>query len=73
MKNIVKFIKQLFSSNENEPTNKGIPEICPHCKRETEWLSGPTGGMCINLKCHHENCGKKINYAVPPLDFWEVI
>lgn len=44
---------------------------CPDC-HGTQWLEGPEGGLCINLKC--PTCGARINVArIPGVPLYERI
>lgn len=39
--------------------------VCPDCGN-TEFYEGPSGGLCINVKCANEACGTRLNVAHLP-------
>ena len=49
----MKFLKKLF--RKKDKVHK-----CPDCGN-TEFLFGPSGGLCVNVKCME--CGSKYNYT----------
>lgn len=56
------------SPKKDEPKQDSLGELeplrqarCPDCDGE-EFLGGPEGGICQNIKC--EGCGSKFNVAI---------
>lgn len=71
--NIIKFFSKIFHKKPykninpkgeyiNPEVNKENGILCPHCHND-QWLSGPSGGGCTNIKC--EYCGWWYNYMGP--------
>lgn len=46
--------------NSSELLDALYKNMCPDCGGK-EFLEGPRGGMCVNIKCN--NCGSKFNIS----------
>lgn len=52
--------EQAVEKGPNHPFPIDLKQGCPDCGGD-RFLEGPSGGMCVNLKC--ANCGSKFNFA----------
>lgn len=39
--------------------------VCPDCGGG-QWHEGPSGGMCVNIRCANEACHTKLNVMMLP-------